>query len=172
MHASGSLVFERPLELWRPPHLSRRLETRGKLDQRPLIPASPHKRDSDWQTVHVASGEAHQWIDREIEYYYVLEGALEIMDGSETFAAPAGTFVTIPKGALHHFKNVGTETAKMLLLFTPGGVEGMFFAIGTPATPGSSASPPDAAEVERVLSIAPEYGMEVPPPLLKEWLGE
>ena len=60
----------------------------------------------------------------------------------------------------------------MLLLFTPGGVEGMFFAIGRPATPGSSASPPDAAEVERVLAIAPEYGMEVPPSLLKEWLGE
>jgi len=106
---------------------------------------------------------------REIEYYYVLEGALEIMDGGETFTAPAGTFVTIPKGALHRFKNVGAEPAKMLLLFTPGGIEGMFFAIGRPATPGSAASPPDAAEVERVLAIGPEYGMDVPPLPLRRW---
>lgn len=101
---------------------------------------------------------------REIEYYYVLEGELEIMDAGRTFIARAGAFVTIPKGALHRFKNVGTVTAKMLILFTPGGVEGMFFAVGKPATPGSSPSPPDAAEVERLLSIAPEYAMEVPPP--------
>ena len=106
---------------------------------------------------------------RELEYYYVLEGALEIMDGDETFTAPAGTFVTIPKGALHRFKNVGAEPAKMLLLFTPGGIERMFFAIGKPATPGSAPSPPDAAEVERVLAIGPEYGMEVPPLPLRRW---
>lgn len=106
---------------------------------------------------------------REIEYYYVLEGALEIIDGDETFTAPAGTFVTIPKGALHRFKNAGAETARMLLLFTPGGIEGMFFGIGKPATPGSSASPPDAAEVEKVLSIGPKYGMEVPPLPLQLW---
>ncbi len=46
------------------------------------------------------------------------------MDGDETFMAHAGAFITIPKGALHRFKNVGTQTAKMLILFTPGGVEG------------------------------------------------
>src|SRR5690349_20422312 len=37
---------------------------------------------------------------REIEYYYLLEGELEIMDGDETFMAHAGAFITIPKGAL------------------------------------------------------------------------
>lgn len=109
---------------------------------------------------------------REIEYYYVLEGALEITDGDQTFTAPPGTFVTIPKGVLHRFKNAGAEPAKMLLLFTPGGIEGMFFAIGKPATPGSSASPPDAAEVARVLSAGPEYGMEVPALPLQMWQDE
>ncbi len=57
----------------------------------------------------------------------------------------------------------------MLLLFTPGGIEGMFFAIGKPATPGSAASPPDGAEVERVLAIGPEYGMDIPPLPLQRW---
>ena len=100
----------------------------------------------------------------EIEYYYVLEGAIQIMDADETFSAPAGTFVTIPKGALHRFKNVGTETAKMLIFFTPAGVEGFFFAVGRPATPGSSPTPMDAAELERVHASASKYGMEFPSP--------
>jgi hypothetical protein len=101
---------------------------------------------------------------REIEYYYVLEGELEIMKADGTFLAGVGTFVNIPKGTLHRFKNVGTETAKMLIFFTPSGVEGFFFEVGRPATPGSSPTPMDAAELERVHSSAPKYGMEFPPP--------
>ncbi len=101
---------------------------------------------------------------REIEYYYVLEGELEIMKADGTFLAGVGTFVNIPKGTLHRFKNVGTETAKMLIFFTPAGVEGFFFEVGRPATPGSSPTPMDAAERERVDSSAPKYGMEFPSP--------
>jgi len=101
---------------------------------------------------------------RESEYFYVLEGELEIMEEGRTFAAPAGAFVNIPKGALHRFKNVGTTPARMLIFLTPAGVEGMFFAVGKSATPGSSPAPPDAAEIEKLLAVAPEYGVEILPP--------
>jgi mannose-6-phosphate isomerase-like protein (cupin superfamily) len=101
---------------------------------------------------------------REIEYYYLLDGELEIMDGDRTFMARAGAVITIPKGALHRFTNVGTDTARMLILFTPGGIEGLFFAVGLPATPGTSPSPPDEAERERFRTIGPQYALEVPPP--------
>src|SRR5207237_4616850 len=57
---------------------------------------------------------------REIEYYYLLEGELEIMDGDQTFIARAGAFITIPKGAPHRSKTEGTDTAHMPNLFTPG----------------------------------------------------
>ena len=101
---------------------------------------------------------------RESEYYYVLAGELEIMGAGETFLAGVGTFVNIPKGTLHRFKNVGTAPAKLLLFFTPAGIEGMFFAVGQPVTPGLSAAPPDAAEIAKLLAVAPEYGVEIPPP--------
>jgi hypothetical protein len=60
--------------------------------------------------------------------------------------------------------NVSTEPAKMLLGFTPAGVEGFFFEVGRPATPGSSATPLDAAEIAKVLAVGPKYGLEIPPP--------
>ena len=101
---------------------------------------------------------------RESEYYYVLEGEVEITAAEGTFLAGVGTFVNIPKGTLHRFMNVSTEPAKMLLGFTPAGVEGFFFEVGRPATPGSAPTPMDAAERERVGSSAPKYGMEFPPP--------
>ena len=101
---------------------------------------------------------------RESEYYYVLEGEVEITADEGAFLAGVGTFVNIPKGTLHRFMNVGTEPAKMLLCFTPAGVEGFFFEVGRPATPGSSPSPLDAAEIAKVLAVGPKYGLEVPPP--------
>jgi hypothetical protein len=60
--------------------------------------------------------------------------------------------------------NVSTEPAKMLLGFTPAGVEGFFFEVGRPATPGSFPTPLDAAEIAKVLAVGPKYGLEIPPP--------
>jgi hypothetical protein len=76
----------------------------------------------------------------------------------------AGSFIHIPKGTLHCFKNVGATTARMLALFTPGGFEGFFFEVGQPAIEGETAPPPGPEEIEKTIAVAPQYGMEVPPP--------
>jgi oxalate decarboxylase/phosphoglucose isomerase-like protein (cupin superfamily) len=102
---------------------------------------------------------------REDEFYYVLEGELEILDGDRTFMASAGSFVHIPRGTLHTFKNVGTTPARMLTFFTPAGMEGFFFEAGLPAQEGGSAPPLGPEEIERTLAAAPKYGMELPLPL-------
>lgn len=62
------------------------------------------------------SAHIHQW---EGEAYYILEGELLIQQEDLTFMATAGSCVNIPKGILHTFKNVGTVTAKMLVVITP-----------------------------------------------------
>jgi mannose-6-phosphate isomerase-like protein (cupin superfamily) len=67
---------------------------------------------------------------REDEFYYVLEGEFEILDGDRTFIASAGSFVHIPRGTLHRFKNVGATPARMLVFFTPAGMENFFFEAG------------------------------------------
>lgn len=63
----------------------------------------------------------------EDEFFYVLEGELEFLDNDRTFTASAGSFVYIPRGALHRFKNVGETNARMLVFFTLAGMENFFF---------------------------------------------
>ena len=44
---------------------------------------------------------------REDEAFYVLEGEFEVhVDGNDLTAGP-GSWVTLARGSLHHFKNVG-----------------------------------------------------------------
>ncbi len=102
---------------------------------------------------------------REDEFYYVLEGELEILDGDRTFMASAGSFVHIPRGTLHRFKNMGATPARMLTFFTPAGMENFFFEAGLPAQEGGSAPPLGPKEIGRTLAAAPKYGMELPLPL-------
>ena len=99
------------------------------------------------------------------EYYYIVEGEFEILDGDRTFTASTGSFVHIPKGTVHCFKNVGEEPGRLLVLFTPAGMEDFFFEAGMPAQPGGTAPPFGAEEIERTLAAAPKYGMEFPLPL-------
>lgn len=100
----------------------------------------------------------HHWED---EAYYVLEGELEVLGGERTFTAGAGSFVYIPRGTVHRFKNVGDATARMLLMFTPAGAENFFFEAGVPATKGGTPPPVGPEEIERTLTLAPKYGWEV-----------
>jgi mannose-6-phosphate isomerase-like protein (cupin superfamily) len=99
----------------------------------------------------------------EDEAFYVLEGQLELfVDGSVSTAGP-GSFVNIPRGTLHTFKNAGTTPVRMLGMVAPGGFEGFFVEVGEPAADPSS--PPEGPpDVERVIATAPKYGLEIPPP--------
>lgn len=53
------------------------------------------------------------------EVFYVLEGELEFLAGTETVRAGAGTFVMVPIGALHTFSNPTDNPARFLNTFTP-----------------------------------------------------
>ncbi|MEN3615734.1 cupin domain-containing protein [Plantactinospora sp. ZYX-F-223] len=77
----------------------------------------------------------------EDEAFYLLIGELEFLNGDETFVAGPGDFVFIPRGNRHRFKNISTQPAKMLFLFTPGGHEGTFIDIGDDPQPGKESTP-------------------------------
>lgn len=60
---------------------------------------------------------------REEEAFYILEGELTFYgDGHEVTAGP-GTYLNVPKGQKHGFRNNTDQTAKMLFFFTPAGME-------------------------------------------------
>ncbi|MFB3906283.1 MAG: cupin domain-containing protein [Acidobacteriota bacterium] len=62
---------------------------------------------------------------REEESFYVLEGQLDIRVGNEVFQASAGDFAHTPRDTVHGFRNVGTDKARLLLIFSPEGLEGI-----------------------------------------------
>ncbi|MBV9229818.1 MAG: cupin domain-containing protein [Chloroflexi bacterium] len=53
------------------------------------------------------------------EAFYVLEGELEFLVGTEKVRAAQGTFVMVPIGALHTFANPTDRPARFLNTFTP-----------------------------------------------------
>ena len=53
------------------------------------------------------------------EGFYVLEGELEFLTGTETVRASQGAFVMVPIGAVHTFRNPTDKPARFLNTFTP-----------------------------------------------------
>lgn len=99
---------------------------------------------------------------REEEGFYILEGEIIFLIGEERVVATAGTFANMPVGTPHSFKNEGDRPAKMLISVAPAGLEGMFFEVGVPLDEGATtALPPTHEEIEKLLAVAPRYGIEI-----------
>ncbi len=62
---------------------------------------------------------------REEESFLVLEGEMTFQLGEDRFVACEGTFLNIPVGSLHCFKNESHKTARLLISVAPAGLEKM-----------------------------------------------
>ena len=99
---------------------------------------------------------------REEEGFYVLEGEITFTINGERVVATAGMFANMPVGTPHSFKNESGKPAKMLISVAPAGLEQMFFEVGVPLAEGATtALPPTKEEIEKLLAIAPRYGVEI-----------
>jgi quercetin dioxygenase-like cupin family protein len=72
----------------------------------------------DGPPLHIHANEDESW--------YVLEGRLRFRLGDERSDAPHGSFVFVPRGVPHCFQNVGEAPARILVAFTPSGMETFF----------------------------------------------
>jgi mannose-6-phosphate isomerase-like protein (cupin superfamily) len=97
---------------------------------------------------------------REDEFWYVLDGTFEIRIGDEVHAVGPGGFAYAPRGTLHNFRNTAETPSRILVGFTPAGIEGFFREAGRPATDDGPAPPLDEDEVARTMAAAPAYGLE------------
>jgi hypothetical protein len=98
---------------------------------------------------------------REEESFFILEGEITFTVGDQQIVAAAGTFLSMPVGSLHSFKNAMNKTARMIISVAPAGLEKMFLEVGVPVKLGDTPPPPSNAEIERLLSVAPSYGVEI-----------
>ena len=85
----------------------------------------------------------HDHVD---EAFFVLEGAFQFKLGDEMLVAEAGTFVFVPRGINHTWRNAALRRSRMILTYVPGGMQSFF----EEASPLMHAATPDPAELERV----------------------
>jgi quercetin dioxygenase-like cupin family protein len=97
----------------------------------------------------------------EDETYYVVEGRVGILLGEEWITAGVGDFVNVPRGTVHRFENQGTEAMRMIVTFTPAGIE-KFFEETLERTLDPTPDIPDNVDAiaARYAAVAPRYGME------------
>jgi len=97
---------------------------------------------------------------REDEFFYVLDGTFEIRIGDEVHPLGPGGFAFVPRGTVHNFRNTADAPSRILVGFTPGGIEGFFRESGRPATDDGPAPPVDQDEIDRTMAAAQKYGLE------------
>ena len=102
---------------------------------------------------------------REDEAFYILEGELRFHLDGQDFTAGAGAWITLARGSLHHFRNVGDQPARMLIMVTPAGLERYFLEVGRPVSPEDGEMvAPTPEDIEKLVAAAPKYGLEIRPP--------
>jgi quercetin dioxygenase-like cupin family protein len=100
---------------------------------------------------------------REDETFYMLEGQVEFLLGEQIIVAGPGDFVNVPRGTVHRFHNTGAEKARLVLTFTPAGIERWFEETleRAPNDVRAEDVPDNMDEVAaRYVAAAPRYGLE------------
>jgi quercetin dioxygenase-like cupin family protein/catechol-2,3-dioxygenase len=98
---------------------------------------------------------------REEETFYVLEGEMTVSVGDRTIKATPGTTVIVPRDVVHSFA-IESQQLRVLILLTPAGMEGWFkeFSVPAPAMTLPPAAEVPYSEIQRMLEVGPQYGIE------------
>ena len=97
---------------------------------------------------------------REDEFFFVFDGRFEIRLGDDLQILEAGGYAYVPRGTVHNFRNIAKTPSRILVGFTPAGIEGFFREAGQPASDDGPAPPVDDDEIARTMAAAPKYGIE------------
>ncbi len=113
------------------------------------------------QAVAPGSGPPPHIHHREDEAFYVLEGMFSFLYENQLATFETGSFIYIPKGTLHTFKNIGEQQGRLLVTITPAGLEEFFYTIGTPATNLNMPPAFDPSVIDKIMKLSDKYYMEV-----------
>ncbi len=80
-----------------------------------------------WLDPHTVGPDAHSHDEDDV--FYVIEGTMDFLVDEEWIEAPRGSFVLVPGGVTHTFKNSHDQPAGALNIGAPGGFEAMMPSI-------------------------------------------
>jgi len=99
---------------------------------------------------------------REDEMVYVIDGAIEVaLDGTRSRLA-AGDAISLPRNREHAWRLL-TGTARLLVISAPAGIEGFYAELDRSITQDHY--------VERLITLAARYGIEITGPGLRDSLS-
>ena len=100
------------------------------------------------------------------ETVYVVDGTMTYHIGDETVEGGPGSIFHIAPGTTEWFEPTGPSPLKVLITYTPGGIDAFFREIGEVASarivPPPATEPPD---FPAIIAKAAEYGMVITPPV-------
>jgi len=109
--------------------------------------------------VPAGNGPPEHMHDDADESFYVLEGQFDVHADGKSFTIRPGDYAFVPRGTKHIWKNSGTETARMIRIYTPGGHEQFFFEISRPAKRGEPAPRLTTDDIRKAeAAVAKFYG--------------
>lgn len=112
-------------------------------------------------TVPPGAGVPSHTKTREGETYYVIEGALSVVRGTEPVHVSAGEVIFIPPNEMQTWVNQGEVDARVLLIFTPGGGEGFLLDLAEAMPAEAPDGPPPPEALEALAQIGARYGIEM-----------
>ena len=81
------------------------------------------------------------------ESFYVLDGGYSFSVGDDAVQGGPGTFVFVPPGTLHSFRNVGDTVGRLLFICTPPGFEKYFQELEAYGWPPTAAGPEELSRL-------------------------
>jgi mannose-6-phosphate isomerase-like protein (cupin superfamily) len=96
------------------------------------------------------------------EFFFVVEGRVEIFIDDAWRPLGPGQFHHVPRGTVHTFRNATADPARMFSGFAPAGFERFFRDFGHAARlEDVEPLPVHEAEIQRVKATASRYGMRL-----------
>ncbi len=97
------------------------------------------------------------------EFFYVVDGEIELLAGDERVRASAGTLLVVPPDAVHGFANMAAAPATLLILFCPADRREDYFAgLAALTKDGRQPSRDELVALMRRFDQEPVDGIEFP----------
>ena len=98
-------------------------------------------------------GPPPHWHTREDEWFYILEGRIELWRDGVWAEVPAGTAVFLPREVKHTYRNCGDTPLRMIVHAAPAGFEVFFERMA------EACAQPGGPDMARIAAIAADHGI-------------
>ena len=162
MNSDGSRDLTQLSPLFRAPGTGPTLDVLGVTHSYKAMASDTGRQFSVWESiVPPGRGAPMHTHTREDEAFYVLSGEvlMEVEGAADPLHLRAGAFLFAPRNRRHGYRNVGTDTARLLVFAMPGGGLDRMFAAFDDAGKRSRHVP----AVRTIAAIAEQYGVVIHP---------